>query len=127
MTERLMLHRCEICGNIVQVMHSGEGILYCCGQPMTQLQPHLKEEEKGEKHVPVFLSDNVIQVGSEMHPMIEEHYIEFIQSFSDDKTHVETKFLSPGQEPKMHLCTNENHIAALEYCNIHGLWLGEKS
>ena len=85
MTERLMLHRCEICGNIVQVMHPGEGILYCCGQPMTQLQPHLKEEEKGEKHVPVFLSDNVIQVGSEMHPMIEDHYIEFIQSFSDDK------------------------------------------
>jgi len=124
MTQRLELYRCEICGNIVQIMHEGAGELVCCGQTMKKLEPHGIEEEKNEKHVPVFINDNEIQVGSEPHPMIEEHYIEFIQAVSEDKKCVETKFLEPNEEPKMHFCSNKN--SALEYCNIHGLWKGNK-
>lgn len=126
MTQRLGLYRCGICGNIVQIMHEGEGELVCCGQAMTKLEPHTVEEEKNEKHVPVFIGENKIQVGSEPHPMIEEHYIEFIESFSPDKKHVEIRFLSPNEEPQMQLCSNSSHDCAIEYCNIHGLWKSKK-
>lgn len=126
MTQRLDLYRCSICGNIIQIMHEGVGELVCCNQPMEKLVPHQIDEEKKEKHVPVFLNEYEIQVGSEQHPMVEEHYIDFIQSFSHDKKHVETKFLDPNEEPKMKLCSNSEHNCAIEYCNIHGLWKGEK-
>ena len=127
MTERLELYRCEICGNIVQVMHEGIGELVCCNQPMKKLEIHLKHEEMlGEKHIPVFVGDKEIQVGSIPHPMLPEHHIEFIECFSADKKHIEIKFLSPNEEPKMQLIKNENYAGAFEYCNIHGLWLGER-
>ncbi len=126
MTVRLELYRCEICGNIVQVMHEGADSLVCCGKPMIKLEPHGIEEEKKEKHVPIFTNENEIQVGSELHPMIEEHHIEFIQAISNDKKHIETKFLDIGEEPKMKLCNNESHNCSIEYCNIHGLWKGSK-
>lgn len=122
MTERLELYRCEICGNIVQIMHEGANSLVCCGQPMVKLNPHSIEEEKKEKHVPVFKNKNLIQVGSEEHPMLEEHYIEFIQAISEDKKHIETKFLNAGEKPEMELCDIRNKNCAREYCNIHGLW-----
>ncbi|MBR1425586.1 desulfoferrodoxin FeS4 iron-binding domain-containing protein [bacterium] len=120
MTECLELYRCEICGNIVQVMHKGADALVCCGKPMDKLIQHGIEEEKQEKHVPVFLNEREIQVGSEPHPMLEEHHIEFIQAVSDDKKHVYTKFLDIADEPKMKL--NNDYKQAIEYCNIHGLW-----
>ncbi len=124
MTEHLSLYRCEVCGNIVQVMHSGDGELVCCQKPMIKLEPHGIEEEMKEKHVPVFVSGNKIQVGSVPHPMTPEHHIEFIESFSPDKKHVEIKFLSPNDEPVMTLCSNSQHNCTIEYCNIHGLWKG---
>ena len=65
MTEKLELYRCEICGNIVQIMHEGADALVCCGEPMKKEVPHGIEEEKKEKHVPVYLNENEIQVGSD--------------------------------------------------------------
>lgn len=120
MTEKLKLYRCEICGNIVQIMHEGADALVCCGEPMKKLIPHGIEEEKKEKHVPVFLNENEIQVGSEPHPMTQEHHIEFIQTVSDDKKHVYTKFLDINEFPKLKI--NNPYSNAQEYCNIHGLW-----
>ena len=122
MTVKLELYKCEICGNIVQIMHEGEGELICCGQVMSKLEPHFKEEEMNEKHVPVFIEDNKIQVGSTPHPMIKEHYIEFIQCMTSDKKYIQTKFLHPEQSPEMDLNNQEYNIAR-EYCNIHGLWV----
>lgn len=125
MTNHLELYRCEICGNIVQIMHAGAGELVCCGKPMTLLKPYTKEDEKQEKHVPVFI-ENKIQVGSELHPMIEEHHIEFIQTYSDDKMTIKTHFLRVPDEPIMDFNANNEFTSALEYCNIHGLWQGKK-
>ena len=126
MTVKLELYKCEICGNIVQIMHEGEGELICCGKVMTKLEAHNKDEEMQEKHVPVFVEDNKVQVGSEPHPMIKEHYIEFIQCHSQDKKHIETTFLSPEDKPETILCDLKDHNCAIEYCNIHGLWKGNK-
>ena len=124
MTNHLEFYRCEICGNIVQVMHTGAGELVCCGKPMTLLKPNTKENEKQEKHVPVF-TENKIQVGAVLHPMLEEHHIEFIQAISDDKKQILTKFLDINNEPQMSLSKN-SYTTATEYCNLHGLWQGDK-
>lgn len=120
MTNRLGFYRCEICGNIVQVLHSGQGELVCCGEAMELLSAHTLNEEKQEKHVPVF-SDDKVKVGSEAHPMIPEHYIMFIQAVSEDNKEIKTKFLSPNELPEMSIGT-DNYSKAYEYCNIHGLW-----
>lgn len=125
MTNHLEFYRCEICGNIVQVMHAGIGELVCCGKPMTLLKPFSQKDEKQEKHVPVFI-ENKIQVGSAPHPMLPEHHIEFIQAISEDKQCIKTKFLKTDKEPSMTINTEDNYNSAFEYCNIHELWYGEK-
>ena len=125
MTNHLEFYRCAVCGNIVQVMHTGEGELVCCERPMTLLKPYSKEDEKQEKHVPVFI-ENKIQVGSEPHPMSEEHHIDFIQTVSENKKTVKTTFLSINQAPETEINIDNNYNFALEYCNIHGLWYGIK-
>ena len=128
MTVRLQFYKCDICGNIAQILHEGEGNLVCCGQEMNLLEAK-SDETMAEKHVPKFFSDgelDFIQVGSIPHPMQDEHYIEFIQAVSDDKNCLVTRFLYPNQEPKMSLNKPENLIKAYEYCNIHGLWEGER-
>ena len=124
MTNHLEFYRCEICGNIVQVMHTGAGELVCCGKPMTLLQPYTLADEKQEKHVPVFI-ENKIQVGSVLHPMLEEHHIEFIQAVSDDKKQFLTRFLDANDEPQITLGETQ-YTSATEYCNLHGLWQGNK-
>ncbi len=124
MTQKLDFYRCSVCGNIVQVFHAGAGELVCCEKPMEKLVPFTQDQEKQEKHVPIFTGFNEIQVGSDLHPMTEEHHIEFIQCISPDKKHIETRFLDKTEEPKMKLCGNFEHNCALEYCNIHGLWEG---
>lgn len=120
MTKRLELYRCEVCGNIVQIMHEGIGELVCCGKPMNLLIPHAKSEEKQEKHVPV-IEENKVKIGTIPHPMVEEHYIEFIQAINMNKNEIKTKFLSPSDAPEMEIEQNK-YQKACEYCNIHGLW-----
>ena len=93
MSERLALYKCEVCGNLVQVLLSGGGELVCCGKPMTYLNPQDKSDEMlEEKHVPIFIHDEsgkeFIQVGSTLHPMSEEHYIQFIETISEDKNKI---------------------------------------
>lgn len=125
MTNKLDLFRCNICGNIVEVVLSGGGTLVCCGEDMKLLEP--KEHDMGEeKHVPVLETQNneqIIRIGSVPHPMIEEHYIQFIEVISKDNKWVKRKYLFPGEEPQMKFsCGCEKGFDAIEYCNIHGLW-----
>ncbi|MBE7709925.1 MAG: desulfoferrodoxin FeS4 iron-binding domain-containing protein [Cyanobacteria bacterium SIG32] len=128
MTNRLDLFRCNVCGNLVQVMLAGEGELVCCGEPMELLQPKGITSEMEEKHVPVFVKNEcgnfVVHVGSIPHPMTDEHYIMFIQVVSKNNDKICTKFLSPNDVPKMLLGHDFNEFFAREYCNIHGLWEG---
>ncbi len=122
MTGRLQIYKCEICGNIVEVIHEGEGELVCCEQPMKLCEENTVDAAL-EKHVPVIektASGFKVKVGSIAHPMIEEHYIEWIEAIVDGVAY--RKFLKPGDAPEAEFCIEADNIAAREYCNIHGLW-----
>ncbi len=123
------LYKCDVCGNIIQVMINGGGELVCCGKPMQKLQAQNYEEAIMEKHVPIFIDNNngtsTVRVGEILHPMQPEHYIRFIQTISEDKNCSQIKFLEPGDEPK--LIVQNKHLYAREYCNIHGLWEGKNA
>jgi len=122
MTELKQIYKCNICGNIVEVLHTGVGQLVCCGQPMELLTE--KTADVGlEKHVPVIekVGNTVkVKVGSIPHPMEQKHYIEWIEVIANGKTC--RKFLKPGDKPEAEFEITAKKIEAREYCNIHGLW-----
>ena len=122
MTELRQIYRCNVCGNIVEVLHAGAGTLVCCGQPMELLTE--KTEDAGlEKHVPVIEKTEtgyLVKVGSIPHPMEEKHYIEWIELVTDGKSC--RKFLKPDEKPEALFEVKAEKVWAREYCNIHGLW-----
>lgn len=125
MAERLELYKCEVCGNIVLVMHGGRGALVCCGKPM-QLQKPGTVDASLEKHVPVIEKRGEVykvKVGSSPHVMTEEHYIEWIELHTDDNR-VYIKFLKPGDEPEAEFIVKANKVIAKEWCNLHAYWEG---
>ncbi|UCH56952.1 MAG: desulfoferrodoxin [Candidatus Bathyarchaeota archaeon] len=125
MTERNQTWKCEICGNIVEVLHSGQGQLVCCGQPMKLLEDK-KLEEGTEKHLPVVEVEGdtvTVRIGSEEHPMVEKHYIEWITAYTG--AGILRKFLNPGEKPVATFCTKDKVLQARCYCNIHGQWATE--
>ncbi|MGB9813657.1 MAG: desulfoferrodoxin [Thermovenabulum sp.] len=125
MTSLRQVYKCEICGNIVEVLHAGKGQLVCCGQPMKLLVENTVDASK-EKHVPVIEKIEggfKVKVGSVPHPMEEKHYIEWIELITEKGTLRE--FLNPGQAPEAVFYTDAEKVSAREYCNIHGLWLNK--
>jgi superoxide reductase len=126
MTQKNQVYKCEICGNIVEVLHEGAGELVCCGQPM-KLQEEKIQEEGNEKHKPVIEKNEegiLIKVGSVSHPMEENHYIEWIEIFTDKGR--SKKFLKPGEKPEVFFPVKTENIKAREYCNVHGLWTSKE-
>lgn len=126
MTERLQIYKCEICGNIIEVLHVGAGTLVCCGQPMKLLTENTTEASL-EKHVPVVEKNgNIVKVkvGSVPHPMEEKHYIEWIQVVTEKGSY--RKFLKPGETPEATFEISEDIVKTREYCNIHSLWSDKK-
>jgi superoxide reductase len=122
MAERLDIYKCDICGNIVEVLHGGQGELVCCGQPMKQFVENTVDAAR-EKHVPVVertASGFTVKVGSVPHPMEEKHYIEWIEVIADGEAYRE--FLKPGGAPEATFNISAQNITAREYCNLHGLW-----
>jgi len=126
MTKKLQIYKCEICGNIVEVLHTGKGELVCCEQPMALL-PEKTEEQGNEKHVPVIerTEEGIkVKIGAVTHPMEDTHYIEWIEIISDGRVY--RKFLSPGDSPEADFAIvsagGGEKIEARDYCNIHGLW-----
>ena len=123
MTEKLQIYKCNVCGNMVEVIHTGVGELVCCGQPM-ELQKAKTEDEGNEKHVPVIEKTDkgvLVKVGSVPHPMEEKHYIEWIEIIAGGNSY--RKFLKPGDAPEAEFDINPDEaFEAREYCNIHGLW-----
>lgn len=127
MTKKLEIYKCEICGNIVEVLHTGKGELVCCGQPMKLLAANTVDAAK-EKHVPVIEKIEAgykVKVGSVAHPMEEKHYIEWIQLLAGEASY--RKFLKPGDLPEATFKTDSAQVSAREYCNLHGLWKGNLS
>ncbi len=122
MAQQLEIYKCNVCGNIVEVLHGGAGELVCCGQAMQLIEAGTVDAAK-EKHVPVIeKTENgfKVKVGSVAHPMEEKHYIEWIELIADGKCYRE--FLKPGQTPEAEFCIQATNVTAKEYCNIHGLW-----
>lgn len=122
MAERLEVYVCEICGNIIEVLHEGVGELVCCGEPMKLMKENTVDAAK-EKHVPVIEKVEhgiLVKVGSVPHPMEAKHYIEWIELIADGRAY--RKFLSPGDAPEATFCVDAETVSAREYCNLHGLW-----
>ncbi|MHC1742159.1 MAG: desulfoferrodoxin [Syntrophobacteraceae bacterium] len=122
MAEKLQVYKCELCGNIVDVLHGGGGELVCCGQPMKLFVENTVDAAK-EKHVPVVektASGYKVKVGSVSHPMEEKHYIEWVELIAGDQVY--RQFLYPGQAPEAEFCVKAENVVAREYCNLHGLW-----
>ena len=122
MTEKLQIYKCEVCGNIVEMLHAGDGELVCCGQPMKLFKENTVDAAK-EKHVPVIEKTAAgfkVKVGSVAHPMEEKHYIEWIEVIADGKAY--RKFLNPGEAPEATFEIKAEKVTAREYCNLHGLW-----
>ena len=122
MTKLNQVYICEICGNIVEMLHTGDGELVCCGQNMV-LQEEFTVDQGKEKHVPVIEKINggvLVKVGSVEHPMIDTHYVEWIEILTDKKVY--RKYLMPGDKPQAEFMLDEEVLYAREYCNIHRLW-----
>ena len=118
---------CEHCGNIITKLSSTGVPIKCCGQDMVELKAGVKEASL-EKHVPVVtVEGNLVKVsvGSVAHPMTEEHYIPWVALETEQGN--QRKTLKPGEKPEVTFAITEGDkvIAAYEYCNLHGLWMGK--
>ncbi|MTI82016.1 MAG: desulfoferrodoxin [Firmicutes bacterium] len=122
MTKLLQVYKCNICGNIVEVLHTGVGQLICCNKPM-ELQSENTVDAANEKHVPVVEKTDgkvIVKVGSVAHPMEEKHYIEWIEVLADGKTF--RQFLNHSDKPEAVFKIDAEQVSARAYCNIHGNW-----
>ena len=125
MANRLEVYKCDLCGNIVEVMHSGAGSLVCCGADM-KLMAENTVDAATEKHVPVIeMGDGsiTVKVGSVAHPMEEAHYIEWVELVADGKVY--RQYLNPGEAPEATFNLTASAVTAREYCNLHGHWSAE--
>lgn len=124
MTKTREIYRCNTCGNIVEVLNPGAQ-MSCCGKPMELLKENTTDAAV-EKHVPVIEKTAygyTVRVGSVEHPMMEAHYIQWIELLTE--TDVMRHELHPGDKPEAHFKTDATHVTAREYCNLHGLWKAE--
>lgn len=126
MTELNQVYKCNVCGNMVEVVHTGKGQLVCCNKPMELLKENTVDASR-EKHVPVIEKSGnklTVKVGSAEHPMEEEHYIEWIEVFANGKAY--RQFLKPVEKPAAEFKIDAGSVSARGYCNLHGLWKSEK-
>jgi superoxide reductase len=125
MTEINQVYKCDICGNVVEMVRGGAGELVCCGQPMSLQQENSQDDVK-EKHLPLIektASGVIVRVGSVLHPMESQHYIEWIEIITEHRIY--RKNLEPGQEPLAEFFLEAERVSARAYCNVHGLWKSE--
>lgn len=116
------VYKCEVCGNIVEVLHAGPAALTCCNQKMTLMTENTVDAAV-EKHVPVIEvgADSItVKVGSVAHPMQDDHYIEWIELLADGKVYRQN--LQPGDAPEAVFPVIAQAVTAREYCNLHGHW-----
>lgn len=123
----LKFYICETCKNIVTKIVDSKVPVICCGKPMKELIPGAVDGAL-EKHVPaVNIEGNIVkvQIGEVIHPMLAEHYIQFI--VLETKNGYQIKNLKAGDEPKAEfvLADGDVAVAVYEYCNLHGLWVKE--
>ena len=126
MPEKLQVYKCEHCGNIAEVLFGGGASLICCGSDMFLLEPQTADSAV-EKHVPVIEKIEggyKVTVGSTLHPMTGEHYIQWIELICGNV--VSQAYLAPGDAPEAVFYNGDCdcEVTAREHCNVHGLWKG---
>ena len=118
---------CKHCGNMIGLLHDSGVPMMCCGEKMVELVPNTTDAAQ-EKHVPVATVEGnkvVVNVGSVDHPMLDEHWIQWVYLETDKGGH--RKVLNPGEKPNVvfALTEDEKPLAVYEYCNLHGLWVAK--
>lgn len=122
MAKKLGVYKCDICGNIAEVLTAGGAELMCCGQEMT-MQNENTTDAAVEKHVPTLEKQDggwQVNVGSVDHPMTDAHFIEWIELTSGDAVY--RQFLNPSAKPSAFFPVDADGVTARAYCNLHGLW-----
>ncbi|MDA3823628.1 MAG: desulfoferrodoxin [Bacteroidales bacterium] len=122
MTKKMEIYKCEVCGNMVEVINSGAGELVCCGQAMNLLNENTTDAAT-EKHVPVIEKTDKgfkVKVGEVAHPMEDKHFIQWVQLIDGERS--QRVFLKPGDAPEAEFETSAPKVSAREFCNLHGLW-----
>ena len=120
----MKFYRCSHCGQIIAIV-KGTGVpVICCGEPMQEIIAGTTDAAV-EKHVPVFEVNGdlvTVKVGAAEHPMLEEHYIEWI-ALKTEKGN-QRKALKPGDAPEacFKICDGDRVEAVYAYCNLHSLW-----
>lgn len=120
----MKFYRCPVCGQIIALVKATGSPVVCCGQPMQEMIP-CSTDAALEKHVPVYEVKNGkvhVKVGSVAHPMLEEHYIEWVSL--QTKFGNQRKALTPGSAPEVcfSICEGDEVEAVYAYCNLHSLW-----
>ena len=116
------VYKCQVCGNIIEILHAGSCVPTCCGQEMALMAEGAVDAAK-EKHVPVIEKTDQgykVAVGSAAHPMVDNHYIEWIELLTEND--LQRKTLKPGEAPEATFKTAAEKVTARAYCNLHGLW-----
>lgn len=122
MAQKMAVYKCDVCGNIAEVVTAGGADMMCCGQPMT-MQTENTTDAAVEKHVPVITKKDggwEVTVGSVDHPMTADHFIEWIELIAGDAVY--RQFLNPGDKPVAFFPMDADSVSARAYCNLHGLW-----
>lgn len=120
----MKFYYCKHCGNIVAYADNKGVPVVCCGVKMTELIPNTVEASN-EKHIPVISVDGskvTVKIGSVDHPMLPNHYIQWVSLKT--KQGNQRKALEPGALPEVcfMICPGDEVISAYAYCNLHGLW-----
>ena len=117
---------CRHCGNLIGMVNDAGVPMHCCGEKMEALVPNTVEAS-AEKHLPVVSIENgqvKVNVGSVDHPMLDEHYIQWVYLHTEKGG--QRRILKPGDAPNVSFCLGDDKaIAVYEYCNLHGLWMTE--
>lgn len=124
MMNNVKIYKCPVCGKVVTVLSEGGGQLVCCGKPMVELQANTTEAAT-EKHLPVVTVNGNqvhVKVGSVPHPMLEEHFIQWV--LLETNLGMQIKQLKAAQQPEANFSLSEGEqvLMVYEYCNLHGLW-----
>ena len=120
----MKFYKCEKCGKIIALVNEKPCPTMCCGEAMKEITANTVEASL-EKHIPVFKVENnivYVEVGSTLHPMLENHYIEWV--LLETKNGNQRVKLNPGDEPKAQfaILPGDEVKAVYAYCNLHGLW-----
>ncbi len=124
MSRRDDVYKCFACGNIVELVDPKSSKLSCCGEEM-KLQEPKTADKTTEKHVPIIEATEQgikVTVGSTLHPMDEDHFIQWIEVINGD--YIQRKYLKPGDAPVAEFYVKySDKLVAREYCNKHGNWI----